>query len=39
MAQRETVKRKQSRAPRGEQPDAEQEPGGNGGGEDLAADE
>jgi hypothetical protein len=35
MAQRETVKRKQSR----EQPDTDKEPGGNGGGEDLAADE
>jgi hypothetical protein len=39
MAQRESVKRKQSRAPRDEQPDTDKEHGGNGGGEDLAADE
>ena len=39
MAQRETVKRKQSRAPRNEQPDADHEPEGNGKGEELAADE
>jgi hypothetical protein len=39
MAQRETVKRKQSRAPRDEQPDADHQPEGNGKGEELAADE
>lgn len=39
MAERETVKRKQSRASRKEQPDADLQAGGNGDGEDLAADE